>query len=131
MSRNIPDAVRQRREKIRRRVEWVLNHLYAGKQRRLADALGMSQSLISRVVHGQQGAGPELLAALARLPGVNPTWVSEGTGEPLLPATKGSLPVAHAVLPGWPGRYPQLLSGQRHPTADAYERPSRYWLPVV
>jgi transcriptional regulator with XRE-family HTH domain len=131
MSRKTPDAVLRRREELRQRVEWVLNHLFSGRQRRLADALGMSQSLISRVVNGQQGAGADLLTALARLPGVNPTWVAEGVGEPLLPPTKGTLPVAMGVLPGWPERYPELLTGDRHPVAEAYERPSRYYLPVV
>src|SRR5262249_52016976 len=89
-----------------------------------------SQSLISRVVNGRQGAGPDMIAALARLPGINPAWIIEGVGEPLLPATKGTLPVARVILPGWPARYPELLTSARHPVPERDERPWRYSLPV-
>lgn len=130
MAKKMSDEVLRRREEIRRRIEWVLVKIFHGRQRRMAESLGMSQSLISRIVHGQQGAGPDFLAALAGLPGLNPTWVSEGTGDPLLPQTTGTLPIAMSILPGWPERYPELLTGERHPVAEAFERPSRYWLAV-
>src|SRR4051794_8732785 len=131
MARKVPHEVVQRREAIRARSEWVLNNLFGGKQRRMAEAMRVSQSLISRIVHGHQGAGADFLAALAALPGINPAWVREGVGEPILPPTKGSLPIALVVLPGWPDRYPELLTGQWHPVAEAFERPSRYWVVVA
>jgi transcriptional regulator with XRE-family HTH domain len=126
----VSEEVVRRRAAIRLRVQWVLDHVFGGKQRRMAAALGVSQSLISRVVHGQQGAGPDLLAALAAVPGVNPAWANEGADEPLLPPTKGTLPIALGILPGWPARYPERLTGQRHPVADVLDRPSRYWVAV-
>jgi hypothetical protein len=128
MGKQRSEGATRQREAVRTRVKWVLDNLYHGKQRRMASAMQMSQPLISRIVHGRQGAGPEFLAAMARLPGLNPDWVQNGTGEPLLPPTKGTLPVCVCVLPGWPDRYPELHTGQRHPVADAFCRDSRYWL---
>ena len=68
--------------------------------------MGVSQSLISRVTNGLQGAGPDLVGALKRLPGLNPRWLDSGEGAPLLPATRGTLPVARGILPGEPASCP-------------------------
>jgi hypothetical protein len=130
MKRDSSDEVQRRREAIRGRTQWILDKVFVGRQRQMAKAMHISQSLISRVVNGQQGAGPDFLAALAALPGLNPAWVREGVGEPLMPLLKGTLPVAMAVLPGWPEHHADLLTGQRHPVAEAFDRPSRYWAPV-
>jgi hypothetical protein len=131
MARKVSEEARRRREELQQRVAWVLGHLYRGKQRRMAAEMGVSQSLISRVTNGLQGAGPDFVAALKRLPGLNPRWVDAGEGEPLLPPTKGTLPVARGILPGEPAAYPELLTGERHPVAEAFERPSRYWVRLL
>jgi hypothetical protein len=128
MAKQRSEGATRQREAVRTRVKWVLDNLYHGKQRRMAAAMQMSQPLISRIINGRQGAGSEFLAAMARLPGLNPEWVQSGTGEPLLPPTKGTLPICVCLLPGWPARYPELHTGQRHPVADAFCRDSRYWL---
>src|SRR5262249_20492343 len=99
--------------------------------RRMGAALGVSPALISRGGNDQQGAGADLLAALARLPGLKPAWLFEGVGEPLLPATKGTPPVARAVLPGPPDPCPRRLARGRHRVPVVFETPSRYWLPVL
>jgi hypothetical protein len=130
MSRKISEEVQRQRTAMQKRVEWVLNHLFAGKQRRMAAAMRKSQAYLSRVVHGQQNVGPEFLEALSRLPGVNPRWVETGEGEPLLPPTHGTLPVASSILPAWPERCPELMSGERFPVAEAFAKPSRYWYRV-
>jgi hypothetical protein len=116
---------------MQQRIRWVLNNLYRGNQSHMAAAMGMSQSLISRVANGRQGAGPEFLDALKRLPGLNPNWVDSGEGEPLLPPTRGTLPIARGILPGEPAAYPELQTGERHPVAEAFERPSRYWVRLL
>src|SRR5947209_2539603 len=99
MSREVSQEVRRRREQLRQRVKWVLDNLYAGKQRRMAAAAGVSQTLISLVLGGRQNVGPDFLEALKRLPGLSPRWVESGEGEPLLPPTRGTLPIARGILP--------------------------------
>lgn len=116
-----PDATRDR-------VKYVLTYLWRGNQREMARAIGVSQGLISKVVHGQQGPGRRLMSALAEYPGINAEWIRTGTGQPLPLPDEGSLPIASVLLPGPPLRHPHLLSGIRHPVARAYERPTRYWL---
>jgi hypothetical protein len=128
MARKISEAVRQQREALRARIEWVLDHLYGGNQRRMAAAMGQDQAYLSRIINGRQAAGPAFLEALYGVPLVNPPWLVEGVGEPLLPPTRGTLPVSNCVLPGSPQEHANLLSGSRHPVADALDRESRYWL---
>ena len=41
---------------------------------------------------------------------------------------RGTLPVAGCVLPGPPSVHEAVLTGQRHPVAEALDRSSRYWL---
>jgi len=96
----------------------------------MSTAMEMNQAYLSRVLNGHQGIGPEFLNSLTKLPGVNPDWVVRGEGEPLLLPTRGSLPVAVGILPGWPERYAELLTGERHPVAEAHDRASRYWFKV-
>ncbi len=115
----------------RERVVYLLAHLFGGNQRAMARALGVSQALISQVVNGNRAAGPRLMAALARHPGVDPEWLRGGTGQPLVLPERGTLPVAAGLLPGPPLLFPQLLSGSRHPVADALGRPTRYWVALA
>ncbi len=114
----------------RKRVQVLLEMQYAGNQRRLASAAGVSQALISMVVTGRQRPGRQLLEALGRLPGVDPAWVVRGIGQPLLPVTTDSLPIAFALLPGPPSKHPELFTGLRHPVAADLRKESRYWLGI-
>jgi hypothetical protein len=109
------------------RVRFLLEHLWASNQSRMAADLGVTQSLVSKICRGSQGPGREFLAALARQPGVHAEWVLRGEGTPLVPSTHGTLPVACGILPGWPERHPELMTGERSPVAAAYDKPSRYW----
>lgn len=129
MARQPPDEGQQRRRAvIRDRVKFYLEYKWDGNQRRMADDLGVSQGLVSKIVNGQQGAGKDFLAALARQPGVSADWLDSGEGPPLTLPPKGTLPVALGVLPGPPLRYPHLLTGQRQPVAADLDRETRYWL---
>jgi hypothetical protein len=125
--RSSPESVRQR-DTIRDRVNFLLDYHWTGNQRQMARDLAVSQGLISKIVNGHQGAGRRFLATLARQPGVNADWVLRGEGQPLALPPKGTLPVAMGVLPGPPAEYSHLLTGQRHPVAEALDRSSRYWL---
>jgi len=127
---------RRTEESLRRRqadcgrVKLLLENLWAGHQGKMAADLGVTQGLISKIIRQVQGPGRKLLVKLASQPGVNREWVIRGEGQPFLSPTKGSLPIAMGVLPGSPEHHPALLTGQRHPVADAFERPSRYWITV-
>jgi hypothetical protein len=112
----------------RDRVIRLLDLRFGGNQREAARALGKSQALISRLVHGFRPVTDQFLEALAGLPDVNPRWVFEGVGDPLLPSTAGTLPVSDVVLPGEPMSYMGLMRGDRHPVAQTLERGTRYWL---
>ena len=116
------------REDARKRVKYVLEIIWSGNQREMARAVGISQSLISKVVTGQQPPGKRFMSALAKYPGINADWVMHGTGHAVEFPQRGSLPVADGVLPGPPLEVPHLLSGSRHPVAAQYDRTSRYWL---
>lgn len=114
----------------RHRVQVVLDRLFDGNQTRLADALGVSHTLVHLVVKGSHPPSRNLMTRLAKVQGVSPSWVETGEGEPLLPPSLGTLPVASGILPGWPERHTELMTGERWPTAEAFIRPSRYWLRV-
>ena len=101
-----------------------------GQPARSGGESGGFAALISMVVNGHQGPGKQLLGALARLPDVNAEWVLRGIGQPLLPATRGTLPISPCVLPGPPLAYPHMLTGSRHAVPTALEQDARYWLQI-
>jgi transcriptional regulator with XRE-family HTH domain len=115
---------------LRDRVRYLLEYRWHGNQREMARAIGVSQGLISKVLSGAQSPGRRLLRALEGYPGVNLEWLRKGTGQALPTPEEGSLPVAPGVLPGPPLEYPHLLTGSRHPVANAMSRSSRYWVPI-
>jgi transcriptional regulator with XRE-family HTH domain len=127
--RKLSEPDRRAQEAFRERLQWILDHLFKRNQRALARALGISQSLLSRVLRGLQGGGPHLIAAVAGLPGLNPEWVHDGTGEALAPEQQAddSAPVTNRVLPGAPQDHANQLTGERHPLAPAFFRPTRYF----
>jgi len=94
----------------------------------MAEDLGVSHGLISKVCNGIQMPGKSLLKALAEHPLVNSDWLYRGGGEPLLPPTAGTLPVSNAILPGLPSTCGSLLTGERLAVSRAWESDSRYWL---
>lgn len=118
------------REAIQERIRFLVNHRWAGRQRQMARDLGVSQALISKLVNGQQAAGKQFLLTLAKHSGVNLEWLVDGQGPPVQWPERESLPVARAVLPGPPLSVPDMLTGERHPVAEAFTRQTRYWLQV-
>jgi hypothetical protein len=106
--------------------------LWEGNQARMADGLGVSPPVISRVLAGQQQPTGKLLAALAGRADINLRWVLTGEGEPVLEPGMGPgrgrfLPVVDGLLTGPPGEQPHLLSGTSYPVAEAFYSASSYW----
>ncbi len=119
------------------RIAWLLLHLFGGNLRRMAEAVGLSHSVLSKVIGGRQGAGRRTVEAIAAHPRVNPGWLLHGHGEPLLAARQDALaegwpvPVSRVILPGPPASHPELLTGASFPLAGTFYRESRYWLQVA
>ncbi len=114
-------------EAARERIRFVVEKKFEGSQTELANALGVARSLISIVLRSVQPPTRNLMARLGTIPGINPRWAATGEGDAFGPDAHGTLPVSVGILPGWPERYPELLTGERCPVADAYSQQSRYW----
>ena len=117
-----PDAGR------RERVTQLIEMRYRGNQREAARSWKVSQALISKVVNGIQPVTDRLLEVVAHQPGINPRWLFDGQGDPLLPSTAGTLHVSTLILSGPPEEHRSLLSAERYAVATNLERESRYWL---
>jgi transcriptional regulator with XRE-family HTH domain len=117
-----------------KRFRRILEIRFAGNQSAMALALGVSQSMLSRVVSGKKAPGPRLLMALSRCPGVNAHWALSGEGEeaqrddPGAVADNQRLPLVREVLPGPPLKCRELQTGATFPVFADYYSPSRYWL---
>jgi hypothetical protein len=130
---------RQRRDdkheaaQLTERMQVIAERVWQGNQARMAEDLGVSRPVISRVLTGKQQPTGKLLAALLRRhPDVNLHWLLSGHGEPFIePGVEvggGRLrPVVDDLLPGPPDEHPGLLSGLGYPVAAAFDAPSRYW----
>src|SRR4051794_40511621 len=92
------------------RIAWLLNHLFGGNMRRMAEAAGLSHSVLSKIIGCRQGAGRRTIEAIAAHPRVNPAWLLHGQGEPLLAARQEApgegwpVPVSRIILPGPPAK---------------------------
>lgn len=115
-------------EELLTRIEHLLEVLFQGNQVRLAGAMGICSSLVSKIITRAQRPSEAFIESLANLPLVNRDWLLYGQGQALLPATAGTLPISLLPLPGSPASHPGLLSGRRHPIAPPLEAPDRYWL---
>src|SRR4051794_2903827 len=93
------------------RIAWLLIHLFGGNMRRMAEAVGVTPSVLSKVVGGQQGPGRRLIEAICSLPKLNPSWLISGEGEPLLaarhpgPGQVWEAPIARVLLSGSPAEH--------------------------
>lgn len=113
------------------RVRYLLDFLFDGNQSKMADALGIPQPVISRVVTGKLRPGKQLIAALTGHPKVNPAWLATGKGDPLLAAEASSsegwpVPVASCLLPGRPADCKMMLKPIVHYVPGATYRDSLY-----
>jgi transcriptional regulator with XRE-family HTH domain len=113
------------------RIAWLLEHLWEGNQSKMASAVGCSQSLLSRVLAGQQAPGRQLLERIAQVPRINSAWLLSGRGAALFPEPDlDGLPISRVLLPGPPADYPEQWLSVRHPVPRAFHAAGRYWLYV-
>lgn len=118
------------------RIRHLFERTWNRNQRRMAEAIGISQPTLSRVLSGTQKPGRSLLLALGTFPGIDIEWLLHGRGkapfqDPVqLVLRSGFLPVSTRLLPGAPGDYPHQLTGDYAPAAEQFNRPSCYWLRV-
>ena len=77
-SRKQPDTT------LAKRFLYYLDTVFRGNQSMMAQQLGCSQAVISKIKTGRQPPGQRLLSALARHPKINPAWLLTGEGQPLL-----------------------------------------------
>lgn len=104
---------------------------WAGSQTRFATDVGCSPSVISKILAGRQKPGSRLIQRLLKLENVNPEWLLSGEGEPWLAEAADrtcALPVSSVVLPGDPRESKEQLTGESFPIAEAFYRPTRYFL---
>jgi len=128
MTQKKTDPKAKRRKEICERFGYYHDHLFHGQTREMARTLGITHSVISKIRRGLQGPGEQVLAALESHKQVNSRWLLEGEGEPILPLTGGTLPIALDILPDRPALHPDLLTGERYPVSAERERDTRYWL---
>ena len=118
------------------RVAYYLENLYRGNQTDMAESIGCSQSVVSKIVLGHQEPGRKVLAALADQTNVNSTWLYSGEGEPLfsqIPEERSGgwlVPLSRQPLPGSPSDHRELLGGDLFPVIGSLFEPTRYWLEV-
>src|SRR5262245_59871342 len=101
----------------------------------MAEALGSSHPVVSRVLRGEQDPPGKLLEALAKWPGVNVRWLFAGEGEPssdrnLFGGGGCFCPVSKMLLPGPPAAHPETLTWTSFPVADALYTETAYFFQV-
>lgn len=103
-------------EKVRKRIEEIVESMFAGSQRAMALKIGYSPGSMSRVLAGHASPSKKLLQAIAELPQVNTQWLLTGEGtlfqtQPQVLTDIGSIvPVARQLLRGSPLESEELLS---------------------
>lgn len=99
---------------VRDRVIWLLNSLWGGNRSAMAGELGFSHAAIVKIVQGEREPGRGMLASVASHPKVNPKWLMEGTGEPLLDKQSQlstavwARPISRDLLSAAPGEVEKL-----------------------
>lgn len=122
--------------KAQDRVKQLLKLLWGNNQAAMAQDAGCSRAAIYKITSGRQPPGRRVLAAIASHPKVNPSWLFDGTGEPLLVERQEGftggyvLPVYKRLPPGAPLDQQNLQSGQWFPVPQAFHRPTRYWFEI-
>ncbi|WP_162136370.1 helix-turn-helix transcriptional regulator [Zavarzinella formosa] len=109
------------------RVIKVLGQLFGGNQARMSGAIGVSPSLLNKVIRRAHPPSEDLLRRIADLSGLNQHWVM--TGEPPMFTTPPSdtLPVSEALLLGSPSENAALLSGGHYGVMPDFARASCYY----
>jgi len=119
---------------LAKRFLYYLDTVFRGNQSVMAERLGCSQAVISKIKTGRQPPGQQLLSALARHPKINPAWLLTGEGEPLLAAPDDDggwpVPISRHILPGPLDHHRRELPGHSIPVAGSLFQGSRYFLEI-
>ncbi len=122
---------------VRERFLFYVDKLFADNQRRTAEYLGCSQAVISKIKLGKQNPGGRVLDQLTQHPKVNPAWLMQGEGEPLLAERKTGhdggwpVPIAETILPGPPASHTEMLTDRMELVSGAVYRDTAYIVAVT
>ena len=97
-----------------------------GSQRALARELECSQSVISRIVNGQQEPGPEVVAALKAVDATAWKKLTSLMGSDALQADEFTIPVATCLLHGTPDENRDQLTAESVAVSQSVYRPTLY-----
>lgn len=118
---------------ICQRIDWLLRQVWGNVITEMARDLGVSVTVVSRVLAGQQPSG-QMLAGFAQR-GVNLRWLLTGQGQEMVESGGGAsgtlLPVVTRLLPGKPADHPELVGHFTLPAASPYLLEAAYWLKVT
>lgn len=111
-----------------RRVQRLLKLLFADVQQREASRqIGVTQSLLSRTLSEEREPSKTLLEKLASFPGVNPRWLLDGVGEPLL-SDCTTLPVVTRLPKTAEAMWQETVSGdETYRISENQFSETRYW----
>ena len=115
------------------RIERLLFLLFSGIQQRDASRqLSVSQTLISTSLTGFRNPSKTLIERLADFPGVNPRWLIDGIGEPLLDGYGTTLPEITKVPRELGTPWEELTSeSDRYRISENQFSDTRYWYRVT
>jgi hypothetical protein len=114
------DGIREEVSTPNDRVRWILAAFFGGNKSKMARSLGLSHTLVNKVVADEQEPGRRFVAAAIEKLGINPGWMLSGAGEPIcgtrqeVPTDGWPVPVSSALLPG-------PLADNRHLLTDAVQ----------
>jgi len=110
------------------RVKRILELLFSDvQQREAARRIGVSHSLLSRTLSGERDPSKTLLEKLASVPNVNPRWLFDGIGQPLL-SDGTSLPVISKLPEAAKTSWREVAAGgERFRISENQFSETRYW----
>jgi transcriptional regulator with XRE-family HTH domain len=110
------------------RVKRILELLFSDvQQREAARRIGVSHSLLSRTLSGERGPSKTLLEKLASVPNVNPRWLFDEIGQPLL-SDGTSLPVITKLPEATRTSWREAAAGnERFRISENHFSDTRYW----
>lgn len=110
------------------RVKRILELLFSEiQQREAARRIGVSHSLLSRTLSGERDPSKTLLDKLASVPNVNPRWLFDGIGQPLL-SDGTSLPVITKLPEAAKTSWREVAAGdERFRISENQFSETRYW----
>src|SRR4051794_24232289 len=107
------------------RVRWLLHSVWGGNCSAMAQAIGVSPTVINKIDNAGREPGRLVLENIAHHAKVNPAWLLSGAGEPI--GGNCEVPIAKRALPGLPQQHPELLT-RKIVNMSIFSSPSMYWL---